>query len=337
MKIVVRRESVAGNRNAFANCGQDALAPSRQSASFAGVKKAVAALVTWGRLWGLTCGRTLGLACGFLLAAATGAGAQTAPCPGNPEALGTSRILQIDAATTPRVGLKQFPQTLPLQDREVVLTFDDGPMRTTTPKILAALRHDCVLATFFVVGKQAADDPSLVKRTLAEGHSIGTHSYGHPLLSRMSFAAAEAEIDHGIAAVDAALGTAKPQASGPPGAPGQAAPFFRFPGFASTPALLDRLAQRGIVVFGADFWASDWLPMTPQHELDVVTRRLRAAGRGILLLHDTKAETAAMLPSLLTMLRRQGYRIVHVVPSGRRPLVTSEPTTEPPTNPVGGR
>lgn len=272
-----------------------------------------------------------------MYAAGATAGAQTAPCPGNPDALGTARILQIDAVTTPRVGRKQFPQTLPLQDREVVLTFDDGPLRTTTPKILATLRHDCVLATFFVVGKQAADDPALVRRTLAEGHSIGTHSYRHPLLSRMSFAAAEAEIDHGIAAVNAALGEAKPEASGQPGEPAQAAPFFRFPGFASTPALLDRLAQRGIVVFGADFWASDWLPMTPEHELDRVMRRLRAAGHGILLLHDTKAETAAMLPSLLLMLRQQGYRIVHVVPSGRRPLVTSQPATEPPTNPVGGR
>jgi hypothetical protein len=52
--------------------------------------------------------------------------AQAADCPRN-GTLGTSRVLTVDAATTPRVGLKSFPQTLPLRDHEVVLTFDDGP------------------------------------------------------------------------------------------------------------------------------------------------------------------------------------------------------------------
>src|SRR3984893_18073347 len=56
--------------------------------------------------------------------------------------LGTSRIVKVDAATTPQVGLKSFPQTLPLADREVVLTFDDGPWPSTTAKVLTALAHD---------------------------------------------------------------------------------------------------------------------------------------------------------------------------------------------------
>src|SRR5665213_4215033 len=74
--------------------------------------------------------------------------AQAADCP-RKDALGTSRILAIDAATTPRVGLKSFPQTLPLEDHEVVLTFDDGPSPPTTQRVLAALAHECVRATFF--------------------------------------------------------------------------------------------------------------------------------------------------------------------------------------------
>ena len=61
------------------------------------------------------------------------AAAQAAECP-RKDALGTSRVLAVDAATSPRVGLKSFPQTLPLQDHEVVLTFDDGPWPGTTPK-----------------------------------------------------------------------------------------------------------------------------------------------------------------------------------------------------------
>ena len=64
--------------------------------------------------------------------------ALAAECP-RKDALGTSRILTVDAATSPRVGLKSFPQTLPLEDREVVLTFDDGPWPATDAKVLAAL------------------------------------------------------------------------------------------------------------------------------------------------------------------------------------------------------
>src|SRR3981189_1216518 len=65
------------------------------------------------------------------------AAANAADCP-RKGTLGTSRILEVDAATTPRVGLKNFPQTLPLEDHEVVLTFDDGPWPPTTPRARAA-------------------------------------------------------------------------------------------------------------------------------------------------------------------------------------------------------
>ena len=95
-------------------------------------------------------------------------------------------------------------------------------------------------------------------------------------------------------------------------------PFFRFPGFESTPATLDLLQSRGIVVFGADLWASDWNPMTPSQELKLITDRLKIAGRGIILFHDPKARTAAMLPAFLRFLRDNHYRVVHVVPTGRR-------------------
>lgn len=237
------------------------------------------------------------------LAAGTHA-AQTCPRPGT---LGTSRILAVDAATTPRVGLKSFPDTLPLADHEVVLTFDDGPWPGTTPRVLAALAQECVRATFFMIGKPASAHPELVRRVAAEGHSIGTHTWSHPSLMRIAPDKAVAEIDHGISAVEMALhgkATTTPTT-----------PFFRFPGFESTPATLDLLQSRGIVVFGADLWASDWNKMTPNQELQLITERLEAAGKGIILFHDTKAQTAAMLPAFLQYLRTNGYRIVHVVPS----------------------
>src|SRR3954447_16039035 len=100
---------------------------------------------------------------GILVAsAAWSAAAQAADCP-RKGTLGTSRILSVDAATTPRVGLKSFPQTLPLGDHEVVLTFDDGPWPPTTPRVLAALAQECVRATFFLIGKPASEHSALVR------------------------------------------------------------------------------------------------------------------------------------------------------------------------------
>jgi peptidoglycan/xylan/chitin deacetylase (PgdA/CDA1 family) len=235
------------------------------------------------------------------------------PCPGNPDALATSRVITVDAAVTPRVGRKHFPATLPLADKEVVLTFDDGPWPGTTAAVLEALKHECVRATFFLLGQNAAAHPELARRELAEGHTVAHHSFQHPLLDHMSQAAAEAEIDHGFAAVDAALYGPAPQTSSGQPAKRPHTPFFRFPGFASTPALLERLAARRIVVFGADLWASDWNPMTPTQELNLVQGRIEAAHGGIVLFHDTKQQTAAMLPAFLRYLKAGGYRIVHVV------------------------
>jgi len=222
------------------------------------------------------------------------------------DVLGTSRVLAVEPAAFPRVGRKQFAATLALDRREVVLTFDDGPWPGTTAKILDALRAECVRATFFVLGRNALAHPDILRRELSEGHTVAHHTWSHPLLSRIGASAAEAEIDRGIAAVDGVLyGKRESQ---------PVTPFFRFPGFASSPALLDYLARRRIVVFGADLWASDWNPMSPDAELRLVLRRLEQARGGIVLFHDTKRQTAAMLPELLRALKARGFRVVHVVP-----------------------
>lgn len=245
----------------------------------------------------------MALAPGPLMAAAE-------PCPGHANALGTERIMEVDAGTTPRIGRKQFPSTLPLRAKELVLTFDDGPWPGTTPKVLDALRTECVRATFFLLGRNAAANPQLARRVLAEGHTVGHHSYSHPLLGRMGMAKAEAEIDRGIAADETALyGERRTKPT---------TPFFRFPGFVSNRALLDRMSERRLVVFGTDVWASDWVPMTPEQELRLILGRIDRAGRGIVLFHDTKAQTAKMLPAFLRELKKRGYSIVHVIPSGKR-------------------
>jgi peptidoglycan/xylan/chitin deacetylase (PgdA/CDA1 family) len=231
--------------------------------------------------------------------------AAAADCAGKEDALGTSRVLAVGMAS-PRVGRKHFPQTLPLKDKEVVLTFDDGPFPPTTTKVLDTLKAECVRATFFMVGRMAAASPALAKRIRADGHTIAYHTFRHPQLTRLDPIKAVAEIDHGIATIDAAAygGTAKPLRPA----------FFRFPGFASSPTLLAQVAARDVIVFGADLWVSDWNPMTPSQQLHQATARLAASGGGIMLMHDTKRSTAAMLPALLGWMKSHGFRIVHVVP-----------------------
>src|SRR3977135_3994907 len=153
-----------------------------------------------------------------------------------------ARILAVSPATTPRVGRKQFAATLPLAAKEVVLTFDDGPWPGPTNRVLDALRHECVRATFFLLGRNAAANPALARRELADGHTVAHHTFSHPLLSRMSVAAAEREIDRGIAANERATYGSSGQAAGAAPDTQPATPFFRFPGFAAPPALPHPLA-----------------------------------------------------------------------------------------------
>ena len=254
------------------------------------------------------CVRSLAAAAGvsFLAPAA-------AACP--PEALGVARTLEVGTSGGLQVGLKTYPRSLALDDREIVLTFDDGPAPQTTPKVLDALAKECVKATFFLVGRNAEASPALVKREIAEGHTVAHHTFSHPAatLRNLSESAAQEEILRGFEADDkAAHGTAS-------GAP--KVRFFRFPGFADTPALVAWLSAKNIAVFGADFWASDWAAMTPQAELALILARLDKEKRGILLLHDTKEQTAAMLPDLLQELKKRGYRIVNIV-QGTNPAPT---------------
>ncbi len=230
--------------------------------------------------------------------------AEAAECPRG-DALGTSRVMTVDAATHPRVGLADFAETLPLADHEVVLTFDDGPALPMDDEVLAALAEQCVRASFFLVGRPASEMSELVRKIAAAGHTIGNHTWSHKNLNRISPQAAAHEIDMGFAALEVALhgvATTVPTT-----------PFFRYPFFDMTQATLDDLHKRGIVVFSADLLAHDWEPMTPQQQLKFLTDRLEAKKKGIILLHDPRAQTVAMLGDFLRYLRDNHYRVVHVV------------------------
>jgi peptidoglycan/xylan/chitin deacetylase (PgdA/CDA1 family) len=270
------------------------------------------------RQWALCFALCFALFLGLLTGIATQT-ASAADCPGHPDALGTSRTLVVDPREHPRIGTMQYAETLPLQDHEVVLTFDDGPLPRNSNQILEILASQCVKATFFIVGRMARDYPEGVRKVRDAGHTVGTHSQNHPLgMKRMPVERARQEIDDGVASVTSALGDS---ALGDNAAP---APFFRIPGLSRAEGVEDYLVSRGIQVWSADFPADDWRHISSSRVYDIAIKRLEDKGRGILLLHDIQARTVAALPRILHELKARGYRIVHVVPA--TPELSATPT-----------
>jgi peptidoglycan/xylan/chitin deacetylase (PgdA/CDA1 family) len=246
---------------------------------------------------------------------ATGS-ASAADCPGNPDALGTSRTLVVDPLEHQRIGTMQYAETLPLEDHEVVLTFDDGPLPRNSNQILGILASQCVKATFFTVGAMARAYPEGVRKLRDAGHTIGTHTQNHPVgMDRLPIERARQEIDDGIVSVTATLDD-----------PAAVAPFVRIPGLRRAPAIEDYLASKGIQTWSADFPADDWRHISSSRVYDLAMQRLEAKGKGILLLHDIQERTVAALPRILHELKARGYRIVQVVPATpERPKTPTEP------------
>jgi len=248
------------------------------------------------------------IACGGVAPAAAGS------CPGNPDAIGVSRVLTVGAKDYPRLGLMQYRHSLPLNDHEVVLTFDDGPLPPYTDRVLDILAHNCVKATFFLVGRHSAANPQAAQRVYRAGHTIGNHSQNHVLhFDQISEARAEKEVENGIHAINAALGTDK-----------ALAPFFRVPGLGRTRQIENYLQTRSMVVWSSDTLADDWTRITSNQVLHRALARLEEKRKGILLLHDIQPRTVLMLPALLAELKKRHFRIVHVVPEG-----ASEPVPLP--------
>jgi peptidoglycan/xylan/chitin deacetylase (PgdA/CDA1 family) len=238
-------------------------------------------------------------------------------CPGNPDALGTSRAVVIDPVAYKRLGTIQYNQTLPLDDHEVVLTFDDGPILSHTERVLDALAAECVKATFFVVGQMAKSYPAILQRAYREGHTIGTHTEHHAHLDRMPAQKAAKEISEGIASAAHVLGDRN-----------AVAPFFRFPYLDPTSAVETYALQSGLSIWSADVHASDWDRISPEQVLANAVDRLDRKKKGILVLHDIQERTALALPAILRELKRRGYRVVHAVPASAR-----HPKAETPADP----
>jgi peptidoglycan/xylan/chitin deacetylase (PgdA/CDA1 family) len=264
--------------------------------------------------------RHLAIALSFFAVIGGTSVAMAADCPGNPDALGTSRVITITPEEYTSLGSIQYKQTLPLADHEVVLTFDDGPIPPYSNMILDTLESQCVKATYFMVGEMAHAYPAIARRIYNAGMTIGTHSQHHPFaFQRLSMQRVESEVDGGIASVDAALGDPK-----------AVAPFFRIPGFGRTNAIDNYLAEKKLITWSADVDTDDWWRgSTAKAVVQRAMRRLNAKGRGIILMHDIHPATVMALPELLKQLKASGYHVVQVVAAGERPATLPELVASP--------
>ena len=249
-------------------------------------------------------------------AAPSAAAAQPKPAPSvtaipacdKPGGMGLTRIVEIDTTGGPGFGFEHFKQYDFLRDKEVVLTFDDGPWPGNTPAMLKALTDECLKATFFEIGKHASWHPEITKQVLAAGMTLGTHTWSHKDLARNPYAKdieqAKAEIEMGFSAVHMAAGG------------GKVAPFFRFPALQHPPQLLSYLAERNVGVFSTDIDSRDFKLHKPEDVIKSVMNQLEKHGKGIILMHDFKQHTAEAMPELIRQLKAGGYKVVHMVPNG---------------------
>jgi peptidoglycan/xylan/chitin deacetylase (PgdA/CDA1 family) len=227
----------------------------------------------------------------------------------NPAALGIGRVVEIDTSGGPGFGFEHFKQLDFLGDKEVVLTFDDGPWPVNTPAVLKALAEECTTGIFFAVGKHATYHPDILRQVAAAGHTVGSHTWSHVNLNKkgMTEQQAKDEIEKGFSAVRLALGAAP-------------APFFRFPQLQHPPAMVTYLGTRDIAIFSTDLDSFDFKASTPDKIVENVMSKVGKLGKGIILMHDFQKHTAEALPALLGRLKAGGYKVVQM--KAKAPLQT---------------
>ena len=229
----------------------------------------------------------------------------------NPDALGLSRVIEIDTTGGPAFGTEHFKQYDFLRDKEVALTFDDGPWPGNTPMVLKALQDNCTKATFFEIGEHATWRPDLAKQLAAAGMTIGSHTWSHKDLAKNPYAndidQAKQEIEMGVSAVHMAVD-------------GPTAPFFRFPDLQQPRDLMPYLGSRNMAIFSTDIDTFDFKLRRPEDVVKSAMTKLAKNGKGILLMHDFQHATAEAMPELLRQLKAGGYKIVHMVP--KQPVTT---------------
>ena len=239
----------------------------------------------------------------------------------NPNALGVSRVVEIDTTGGPGFGFEHFKMYDFLRPGEVVLTFDDGPW-PTTPIVLQALAEECVKAIFFSIGYNAMTYPDIIKKVAAAGHTVGSHTWTHQDLSKTRGSMPigngkrevrdyepKDEIEKGMSAVKIAIGDA-----------GYESPFFRFPALRQPPELMTYLGSRNVAMFSTDFDSFDFKLRKPEQVVKSVMEKLKKHGKAIVLMHDVHSWTANAVRDLLAQMKAEGYKVVQM--KAKEPIAT---------------
>jgi peptidoglycan/xylan/chitin deacetylase (PgdA/CDA1 family) len=175
--------------------------------------------------------------------------------------------------------------TLGNDGKVIYLTFDDGPQRVFTPKVLAVLARHRAKATFFVLGREAAAYPELVETTRAQGHTIGNHTWDHPKLTKLTPQRIRQEISSGVKSK-----------------------CFRPPFRDTNPAVAAVAAANHQVQVLWDIDTKDWeKPGAAKIERAILGGAHPGA---VILLHDgggNRTQTVAALDRALTQLTARGY------------------------------
>jgi peptidoglycan/xylan/chitin deacetylase (PgdA/CDA1 family) len=242
-------------------------------------------------------------------AANQGKSAANIPVCDKPGGMGLARIVEIDTTGGPGFGFEHFKQYDFLREKEIVLTFDDGPWPENTLAVVKALQDNCLKATFFEIGKHATWHPEITKQVIEAGMTVGTHTWSHKDLARNPYASdlekAKEEIEMGNSAVHMAAGTLP------------VAPFFRFPDLQHPPPMVSYLGERNMAIFSTDIDSFDFKMRKPEQVIKSVMTKLEKHGKGIILMHDFQHATAEAVPELLRELKAAGYKVVHMVPKGQ--------------------
>lgn len=179
----------------------------------------------------------------------------------------------------------------------VALTFDDGPVSSNTTRLLNMLKLRNIKATFYVIGSRVKNNPSLMKRMVAEGHEVGNHTWTHGKLTNMSDSAVRSELDRTRAAIISATGV-KPRTMRPPY------------GALSTRQRNWIFNEYGYPTILWDVDPEDWKkPGTSVIRSRIVNNTKNGS---IILLHDLHKSSVDAVPSTLDALLRKGYKFVTV-------------------------
>ncbi|NUH63726.1 glycosyltransferase [Sulfitobacter sp. S0837] len=213
----------------------------------------------------------------------------------------TGKISAVSYEALPRASIVQlYGGGAPNQ---VVLTFDDGPHPKHTPAALDILKETQTPGSFFVLGNSAVAAPDLVTRILTEGHELGSHTYSHPNMGKVSAARAKVEINstqlllNGITGKNMRL---------------YREPYMRSGGPITSKevASLMPLEKAGYIIAGMDIVPRDWITQTADELADEIIRQVEINAGGVVLLHDgggDQSQTVAALPRVISELREQGY------------------------------